>query len=93
MLAPALAVVAALDGQQIFLHGTPGGVIPCAACHGIDGRGRSAPAIAGLTAQGVTTNLDVLATGGGDHAVMRHEARSLTGPERDAVARYIATLR
>ncbi len=90
----AAAVIA--SGQQIFLHGTPNGAIPCAACHGIDGHGRpgnGAPRLAGLTAQGVVSNLGALASGGGSDAVMQRVAASLSPAERDAVAAYVATLK
>lgn len=94
----ALALAAAatvLTGQQVFEHGAPGGVIPCAACHGLDGHGRpgtGAPRLAGLTAKGVLANLGVLASGGSSDVVMQHVAASLTPTERDAVAAYVATL-
>ena len=83
-------------GQQIFQHGAAGGVIPCAACHGLDGHGRpgtGAPRLAGLSAPGVVANLGVLASGGGSDVVMQRVASSLSPAERDAVAAYVATLK
>ncbi len=94
----ALALVVAASvatGEAIFRHGAPNGVVPCAACHGLDGHGRpgtGAPRLAGLSARGVVSNLGGLASGGGDNAVMQHVAASLTPADRDAVAAYIATL-
>ncbi len=94
VLLPSLALADAPDGQQIVLHGNDNGAMPCAACHGVDGLGKSsmgAPALAGLPAPVIETLLASFAKGQGN-ATMQYIAKALSPAEMQAVAGYFAGL-
>lgn len=93
--ASAQADAGAADGRQIFLHGAPNGIIPCAACHGMQGEGRpdmGVPRLAGQPAATLLAKLGAIANGGGDNAVMRRIAARLTPGQREAVANALAAM-
>jgi cytochrome c553 len=67
----------------------------CAACHGIDGRGRDGggfPSIAGQSASYMRTALDAYASGARHSGVMGPIAAALDGVTREAVVQYYASL-
>lgn len=97
LLAAALLLgAAAPDGESIALHGTDQGALPCQACHGMQFQGNAsigAPALAGRKASATLAALAAIASGKtGSNYVMKQIARSLTSPERRAVAAYFASL-
>ena len=82
-------------GERIFLHGAPGGVVPCAACHGLRAEGQSdtgAPRLAGQNAAHLLAELDAIAGASGGNAVMRRDAVGLDPAQRAAVAGYLSNL-
>jgi cytochrome c553 len=97
-LAAALAVLpglalAAPDGQQIALHGNANGALPCAACHGVNGEGKSAigaPRLAGLPVGAIEGSLQRFAAGDGGNAMMQSIAHALSPAEMQAVAAYFS---
>jgi cytochrome c553 len=83
-----------VSGQNIYMHGSPEGAAPCAACHGLQARGRpgmEAPALAGRPMAILENRLTFFASGQGN-AMMRIIAGKLTAGERNAVARYVSGL-
>ena len=88
---------AAPSGADIVSHGTNHGALPCMACHGAALQGNpsiGAPPLAGQTAATTLAALDAIAAGKtGANAVMQIIAVSLTPAEREAVARYFASLK
>ena len=83
-----------VSGQNIYMHGSPEGAAPCAACHGLQARGRpgmEAPALAGRPVALLEERLTFFASGQGN-AIMRIIAGKLTARERSAVARYVSGL-
>jgi cytochrome c553 len=94
LLLPGLAFAGVPDGQTIAMHGTANGALPCAACHGLSGRGNpsiGAPALAGLPAVAIEGFLGRFAAQGGG-GVMTAVAKALTPDETRAVAEYFAGL-
>ncbi len=86
---------AAPDGKTIFLHGNDNGALPCAACHGVDGKGKAstgAPRLAGLPAGVITAALAQFASGAGGNATMQFIAGALSKSETEAVAQYLSSL-
>jgi cytochrome c553 len=86
---------AAPDGRQIVLHGNADGALPCAACHGVNGRGnppKGAPAQAGLPAGSIEAVLAQYKAGQGGNAIMQSIARALSPAETVAVANYFSAL-
>lgn len=82
-------------GQQIAEHGSNQGAPPCTVCHGTNYQGNpalKAPALAGLSASFIVARLAHYAGPQGHNAEMRQVATSLTMPERQAVAAYLAGL-
>ncbi len=95
LLLPGLALGQTLSGQDIVLHGNNNGALPCAACHGVTGRGNAAmgaPALAGLPAGVIIQALTQMARGQGGNAIMQSIAQTLSPAERQAVAVYFAGL-
>ncbi|WBV45253.1 cytochrome c [Pseudoroseomonas cervicalis] len=82
------------DGEQIFVEGVSN-VAACATCHGAQGmpeRGAPYPRLAGLSADYVAKQLDDYANDVRRNEQMRPIARALNGPQRGAVAQYVASL-
>ena len=85
----------ATDAAAIAHQGVPGKVPACQACHGADGGGQAMagfPRLAGLDAQYLRKQLDDLAGGSRDNAVMKPIASGLTEAEREAIAAYYSQL-
>jgi cytochrome c553 len=96
LLAPGLAWANAPDGKDIALHGNDNGALPCAACHGVNGRGNAsigAPRLAGMPVGVIEGYLKQYAAGDGGNAVMQGIARALSPAEMAAVAAYFAGLK
>ena len=94
-LLAAPAIAATPNGKDIFLRGNQNGAMPCAACHGMNGRGNSAigaPQLAGLPAGVISSDLANFANGGGGNATMQFIAQALTPAEAAAVAQYLSSL-
>lgn len=91
-LAPAAC---AADAAAMASQGVPGKVPACQACHGADGGGQPAagfPRLAGLNAKYLRKQLDDLASGTRDNAVMKPIASGLTEAERTAIGQYYSRL-
>lgn len=91
----AMISLARADGATITLHGNDRGAPACITCHGAHGEGIPAngfPKLAGLNAGYLQTQLDAFANGQRVNAMMTPVAQTLTGDEREAVARYYAGL-
>jgi len=83
------------DGRAIALHGNASGALPCAACHGVDGRGNAAigaPRLAGLPAGVIVSALRDFSKGQGGNAMMQNIAGALSPAEMQAVAGYFSKL-
>lgn len=83
------------DAAAITRQGNGKGAAPCMACHGVDGGGQAAsgnPRLAGLDAAYLQKQLDDLASGARDSAVMKPTATALSEDERHALARYYSKL-
>jgi cytochrome c553 len=88
-------VANAQDGEPIFTQGV-GGAASCATCHGAAGmpeRMAPYPRLAGLSAEYVAKQLEDYAAGVRNNEQMTPIARALNGPQRGAVARYVASLK
>lgn len=84
----------AQDGEPIYLQGL-GNVASCATCHGAQGvpeRGAPYPRLAGLSADYVAKQLADYADDIRHNEQMTPIARALNGPQRGAVAQYVASL-
>jgi len=101
LLAPLHAPIAAAAeddadlGARIALQGTPKGVAPCMACHGIDGAGMEGtayPRIAGLDARYMMKQLGDFRSGRRSNPVMMPMAVNLTDDEMAAVSAHYAAL-
>jgi cytochrome c553 len=83
-------------GAQIVAHGTPGGAIACARCHGYDGTSDGSgafPILAGQSAYYLTGQLRNYASGTRQNALMSSIAKGLTDDEIQSVAAYYAATR
>ncbi|HET8596315.1 MAG TPA: c-type cytochrome [Castellaniella sp.] len=81
------------QGMQIYTQGVSGAPA-CIACHGAQGEGSAAanfPFLAGQGAAYLREQLDHLADGSRDNAVMKPIAAALSAAQRDAVAAYAAS--
>ncbi len=92
-----LALPPAADdpGARIATHGTPGGTVACATCHGQNGggdEGAAFPRLAGLNAGYLARQLRAFRDGGRDHPIMSPMAKPLTDAEVTAVSAYYAAL-
>ncbi len=92
-----LALPAAADdpGARIATHGTPGGTVACATCHGQSGggdEGAAFPRLAGLNAGYLGRQLRAFRDGGRDHPIMSPMAKPLTDAEVAAVSAFYAAL-
>lgn len=104
LILPVLPVLAVLlgaagsspasSGAAIVAHGAPGGIISCRVCHGMRLQGKpaiGAPALAGLPARITLPAFAAIASGQrGKNFVMQKIARTLTPPQRRALAAYLA---
>ena len=82
-------------GARIALQGTPNGVAPCMACHGVDGAGMAAagyPRIAGLDAGYMVKQLGDFRSGKRNNPTMMPMAKGLTEEEMAAVSAHYAAL-
>lgn len=80
-------------GEKIARSGSPGGAAACASCHGASGEGPAGfPALAGQGAGYLARQLDQLAGGARQNAVMAPMAKALSEQERADVAAYYASL-
>lgn len=87
---------AAVDGKNLYEHGAGGGLPGCSTCHGpgaMGGGGGQFPALAGLPAAYVVTQLEAFANGKRSSAVMAPFARGLSSEQREALGQYLATLK
>lgn len=85
------AWAAAPDAAAIARSGNDNGAAPCATCHGADGGGQAAagfPRLAGLNAAYLKRQLDDMASGSRESAVMKPMATALSEGERQALADY-----
>lgn len=99
---PGPAVGDTATGARLYFQGRrDGGVPPCAACHGDDGRGSAGfggggfPALAGQHAPYTAAQLRALATGyraNDPGGMMRHVASKLSESEILAVAAYLQSM-
>jgi cytochrome c553 len=83
------------NGRVIAMSGAEAGASnACFTCHGLDGRGNGAgsPRLAGLDAGYLERQLEAYADGRRYHAQMRWITEQLTADERQAVARYYASM-
>ncbi len=82
------------QGKQIYTQGVAGAPA-CLACHGAQGEGSAAanfPYLAGQGAVYLQEQLQALADGSRQNAIMKPIASALSVPQRQAVAAYVASL-
>ena len=80
-------------GEKIAQSGSAGGAAACIGCHGAKGEGQPGfPALAGQHAGYLERQLNQLAAGARQSAVMAPMAKSLSEQERADVAAYYASL-
>ena len=80
-------------GEKIAQSGSAGGAAACISCHGAKGEGQPGfPALAGQHAGYLERQLNQLAAGARQSAVMAPMAKSLSEQERADVAAYYASL-
>ena len=80
-------------GEKIAQSGSAGGAAACISCHGAKGEGQPGfPALAGQHAGYLERQLNQLAAGARQSAVMAPMAKSLSEQERVDVAAYYASL-
>ena len=83
----------ATAGAKIAQSGSAGGAAACATCHGAKGEGQAGfPALAGQHPGYLERQLNQLAAGARQSAVMASMAKALSEQERADVAAYYATL-
>ena len=95
IMLPSAVFAAAPDGKNIVLHGNSNGALPCAACHGVDGKGNAsigAPELAGMPAATIEDYLSQFANGEGGNSTMQYIAQALSPAESQAVAQYLSSL-
>ncbi len=84
-------------GRAIVTHGSSTGALPCMACHGPTLAGNAAigaPPLAGLNQATTLSAFAAIASGAmGHNYVMKNIAHTLTTPQRQAVADYLATIK
>jgi cytochrome c553 len=81
-------------GEAIFKNGVAAkGVLACVSCHGAKGEGNAViPALAGQHKDYLVVQLEALASGARDNAIMHPIAKGMTPKEMKAVASYLASL-
>jgi cytochrome c553 len=82
------------EGQKIYTQGADG-VPACLACHGAQGQGQAAANFPFLAGQGTVyleEQLQALADGSRQNAIMKPIASGLSAQQRTAVVAYIGTL-
>jgi cytochrome c553 len=83
-------------GAQIVAHGTKGGAIACARCHGYDGASDGSgafPILSGQSAYYLTEQLRNFASDQRQNALMSSIAKGLTDDQMQSVAAYYAAAR
>lgn len=89
------AMAAPQDAAKIAAQGNGNGAPPCVACHGTDGAGQEGPGfprLAGLNAAYMQRQLNDIANGARENAVMKPIATALSNDERKAMAEYYAKM-
>lgn len=85
----------AADAATIANQGNSQGAPACVTCHGADGAGQPAagfPRLAGLNAAYLQQQLDDLASGSRENAVMKPVATALSEAERKALGEYYSKM-
>jgi cytochrome c553 len=90
-----IAPAHAADGRDIAAGGNGRDAPACSACHGAQGEGRpdlAYPRLAGLDSAYLIEQLNAFADGGRNNEAMVPIAKALTADERQAIAKFYASL-